>query len=101
MLVEDGAQKWHCDTFHLNSEFFADFGTYDVELTVPDSLVVAATGVMTTAVEAGAGKRKLTYRAEDVHDFVIMADPFMRVAKTTARSPHGAVEVRVYYRIAQ
>jgi len=101
LTVEDGAQKWHCDTFHLNSEFFADFGTYDVELTVPETHVVAATGVLTAAADAGAGQRKLTYHAEDVHDFVIMADPFMRVAKTTARSPSGPVEVRVYHRPAQ
>ena len=61
LTVDDGAQKWHCDTFHLNSEFFADFGTYDVELTVPETHVVAATGVLTAAADAGAGQRKLTY----------------------------------------
>src|SRR5262249_23167823 len=34
LTVENGEQRWHCDTFHANSEFFADFGVYDVELDV-------------------------------------------------------------------
>jgi Peptidase family M1 domain len=101
LTIDDGAQTWHCDTFHNNSEFFADFGTYDVELTAPDTHVIAATGVLTGAVDAGGGKRTHTYRAEDVHDFVFMADPFMQIAKVTATSPAGPVEVRVYHRPAQ
>jgi hypothetical protein len=90
------ADGWHCDTFHANSEFFADFGVYDVNLTVPTSLVVAATGVLTAVADAD-GARKLTYHAEDVHDFAWMADPRMRVMKGMA----GDVEVRVYYRPEQ
>ena len=26
---------WNCHQFHLSTEFFADFGNYDVRLTVP------------------------------------------------------------------
>jgi len=36
---------WNCHQFHYNSEFFADFGTYDVSITVPSEFVVGATGV--------------------------------------------------------
>lgn len=99
LVVDDGgAQRWHCETFHLNSEFFADFGVYDVGLTVPDTHVVAATGVLTAADPAGDGRRKLTFRAEDVHDFVWMADPYMQVARTTA---DGDVDIFVYHRPEQ
>jgi hypothetical protein len=93
-----GLQRWRCDTFHVNTEFFSDFGTYDVELTVPETHVVAATGVLTDARPASPGTRTLTFRAEDVHDFAWMADPWMKILRGTAASPHGDVEIRVYHR---
>lgn len=96
-----GFETWHCPTFHANTEFFADFGTYDVKLTVPDTHVVAATGVLTAAEDKGDGTRLLTYRAEDVHDFVWMIDPHMEVLTGTATVPGGTVEVRVYHRPRQ
>jgi hypothetical protein len=100
VLVVDaaGGQRWHCAPLHLNSEFFADFGAYDVELTVPDTHVVAATGVLVGAREASPGMRTLTYRAEDVHDFAWMADPWMKVLRGTARVAGDEVEIRVYHR---
>src|SRR5262249_32836765 len=97
LRVEGGRQRWICDTFHVASEFFADFGTYDVELHVPRTHAIAATGVLVAARDDGDG-RVLAYRAEDVHDFVFMADPWMQVARTTAAVPGGTVEVRVYHR---
>jgi hypothetical protein len=98
--------RWECQPLHINTEFFADFGTYDVTLTVPNTHVVAATGVLVKAVELGGQMRTYTYHAEDVHDFVWMADPHMLVDKTTGRTPFigtakvedGTVEVRVYAR---
>ena len=35
---------WNCHQFHANSEFYADFGRFDVRMTVPSTLVVGATG---------------------------------------------------------
>ncbi|MDB4963670.1 MAG: peptidase rane alanine aminopeptidase [Myxococcales bacterium] len=96
-----GAERWECEPFHVNSEFFADFGVYDVTLTVPSTYVVAATGVLTAATEAPGGTRMFTYRAEDVHDFAWMADPYMDVMSGEAKVEDGTVEVRVYYRPAQ
>jgi hypothetical protein len=97
-----GDERWECQPFHANNEFFADFGTYDVELTVPSSDVIAATGVLTKAVDAGRGWRTLTYHAEDVHDFAWMADPFMDVVSGQAKlAGEGTVEVRVYARPEQ
>ena len=96
-----GSERWECQPFHVNNEFFADFGTYDVELTVPNTHTVAATGVLTKAVDASGGMRTLTYHAEDVHDFAWMADPYMEVMSGQAKLPDGTVEVRVYYRPEQ
>jgi hypothetical protein len=97
-----GGERWECQPMHANTEFFADFGTYDVALTVPNTHTVAATGVLTNAVDAGHGLRTLTYHAEDVHDFAWMADPFMEVMSGQAKlATEGTVEVRVYYRPEQ
>jgi len=96
-----GAEHWECRPYHAHTEFFADFGTYDVSLTVPSTFVVAATGVLVGATEAPGGTRTFTYRAEDVHDFVWVADPYMEVMSGRALVEDGAVEVRVLYRPEQ
>jgi hypothetical protein len=98
-----GDEHWECRPFHAYSEFFADFGTYDVTLTVPSTHMVAATGVLVYAKESAGNTRLLKYRAEDVHDFAWMADPYMR--RTSPVTAHleggGTVEVYVYYRPEQ
>ncbi|MBA3464457.1 MAG: M1 family metallopeptidase [Deltaproteobacteria bacterium] len=96
-----GAERWECQPFHAFTEFFADFGVYDVSLTVPSTYVVAATGVLTTATETPGGTRTLVYHAEDVHDFVWMADPYMDMISAQAKVEDGTVEVRVLARPEQ
>ena len=41
-VLEDAG--WNCHQFHAGTEFFADYGIYDVRLTVPRGWVVGATG---------------------------------------------------------
>ncbi len=96
-----GAERWECQPMHANTEFFADFGTYDVAVTVPSTYVVAATGVLVAASEAPGGTRTFSYHAEDVHDFAWMADPYMDVMSGQAKVDNSNVEVRVYYRPEQ
>src|SRR5206468_1696784 len=36
---------WNCHQFHASTEFFSDYGVYDVSLTVPAGWVVGTTGV--------------------------------------------------------
>ena len=101
LVGERGSERWHCEPFHLHSEFFADFGTYDVALTVPETHVIAATGVLAKAEDNGNGTRTLTYRAEDVHDFVWMADPYIEMIEGEAKNQYGTVKVRIYARPEQ
>ncbi|MFT5199646.1 MAG: hypothetical protein ACI87O_002317 [Planctomycetota bacterium] len=35
--VFEGADGWNCHQFHMNTEFFADYGTYDVTLNLPEA----------------------------------------------------------------
>ncbi len=67
--------RWNCHAYHANTEFFADFGVYDVALSLPNALGLAHTGTQTnfvTEIEQDP-KRPLNViwrlHAEDVHDF--------------------------------
>lgn len=67
--------QWNCHQFHATSEFYADFGTYQVEITVPSNYVVGATGVEQGSHPNKDGTTTHTFVQEDVHDFAWTADP--------------------------
>ena len=79
VLEEDG--RWNAHQYHANSEFFADFGTYDVSITLPLEYVVGATGYLQDEKVNSDSTKTLVYHAEDVHDFVWVADPDYLTAK--------------------
>jgi hypothetical protein len=85
---------WKCAQFHANSEFFADFGDYDVSLDVPAVYrgKVAATGALVEERPASEGRALLRFRQESVHDFVWAADPNFLLFEETLREP-GANDV--------
>jgi hypothetical protein len=60
--------SWAHFPFHSQSEFYADFGSYDVTLDVPKNLIVGATGVLAEEHVEG-NRRRARYQADDVHDF--------------------------------
>ena len=111
MCVYDRKFGW--DTYqHLNKEFYADFGTYEVSLNFPSNYVVEATGALqnrkevlpddlrekldiknfrnkkwneapSTITPYVKGERKTwKYSAMNVHDFAFTADPSYRIATT-------------------
>ena len=69
------AGGWNAHQFHANSEFYADFGRFDVEITVPAGYVTGATGKRTAERKNPDGTVTYTYSQADVHDFVWTADP--------------------------
>jgi Peptidase family M1 domain len=78
--------------FHPQSEFYADFGDYDVTLDVPEAYVVGATGALDRQ-NHDKGRKQLHYHAENVHDFAWTAWDQFR-----SRSEHIAgTEVTVLY----
>ncbi len=66
--------QWNCHQFHLNSEFYADFGVYDVKITLPDNYIVGATGIRVSENHNQDGTKTWHYYCEDVHDFAWTAD---------------------------
>lgn len=72
-VLQDGG--WNCHQFHSATEFFSDFGTYDVRLTVPNGWVVGATGVEIDTRDEGDGSTTHHFVQADVHDFAWTTSP--------------------------
>jgi hypothetical protein len=66
---------WNCHQFHAATEFFADFGVYDVALTVPTGWVVGATGLELSSAASGSATTTHRFLEEDVHDFAWTTSP--------------------------
>jgi hypothetical protein len=74
---------WNCYQFHANSEFYADFGRYRVEITLPKRFVVGATGKRTERRENPDGTSTHVFEQADVIDFAWTASPrFLEVRST-------------------
>jgi hypothetical protein len=93
-VFEEGG--WNCHQFHSNSEFFADFGDYDVSIDVPAKYrgKVGATGVRVSERESSEGRVVYRFRQESVHDFAWTADPDFRVLADRFRDP-GLSDVEI------
>ena len=59
--------KWNCHQYHSTTEFFSDFGTFNVSLTLPKNYTVGASGVPTGDHLNTDGTRTLSYYGEDIH----------------------------------
>ena len=86
---------WNCHQFHAMTEFFADFGTYDVKITLPKNYIIGATGVQTSDTDSGNGTKTVAFHAEDVHDFAWTADPNFKVLESTFNGSVGPVKIRL------
>jgi hypothetical protein len=86
---------WNCHQFHVTTEFFADFGVYDVKLTLPQNQVVGSSGVELSNVNNSDGSKTLTFHGDDIHDFAWTASPRFRVGEETYQGTMGPVKMRV------
>ena len=94
---ERGATKvrWNAHEFHQNSEFYADFGSFDVRLTVPNTYTVAATGSQIELDEIAGGKRRYRFKQADVIDFAWAADSRFAPPLIGAFSRPGKADVTI------
>ena len=76
---------WNAHQFHAGTEFFADFGDYDVTLAVPAANKghLGGTGVLKEETELAGGLVRAHFVAEDVHDFAFAACPRFDVVRDT------------------
>jgi hypothetical protein len=66
---------WNTHQHHGWTEFYADFGTFDVNLTVPKDNIIGATGVQRSRKDNGDGTVTYNFYQEDVHDFTWLTQP--------------------------
>lgn len=91
-LGEDG--RFVHFPFHRYSEFFADFGAYDVTVDTPSDMVVGATGkLVSEARDDKGGRTTRRYVQNDVHDFAFTAWPGFHERTTTA----SGVAIRILF----
>jgi hypothetical protein len=108
--VYDRKQGWDMDQ-HLGREFYGDFGTFDVALTLPSNYVLDATGILInrdkvlppelrqkldiknfaskplneapTLILPASGTKTWVFHAMNVHDFAWTADPTYRIGESS------------------
>lgn len=108
---------WHAMPYLDMGEFYSEFGSFDVTLTLPENYVVGATGTLQTPSEieflhqkeaetrlllanteyhqadtfpaSSPNMKTIRYTAEKVHDFAWFADKRFRVLKDTAHLASG------------
>jgi hypothetical protein len=87
---------WNCHQFDARTEFFADFGNYDVTIDVPEQYrgKVGATGRQVEERPAPGNRVLYRFRQDSVHDFAWTADPDYRVLRDVFREP-GFPEVEI------
>jgi hypothetical protein len=87
---------WNCHQYHATTEFFADFGVYDVKLTVPQYEVVGASGVKVGEVNNPDQTKTVSYHGDDIHDFGWTASPRYKVKEDSVfQGQMGPVQMHI------
>ena len=85
--------EWNCHQYHVDTEFFSDFGTYNVNLTLPQRYIVGTSGMQTGEQANSDGTRTLSFRGEDIHDFAWAASPHFQIVDDTFVNSLGPVKL--------
>ncbi len=86
---------WNCHQFHGATEFFADFGVYDVKITVPQNEIVGASGVRVGDNKNPDGTETYAYHGEDIHDFGWTASPRYKLMDDVFQGSMGPVALHI------
>ena len=70
-----GEWGWNCHQFFRTTEFYADFGNYDVEMRLSNHLKIGASGCKIKDEDNGDGTRTVKYHVDDVIDYAWVCYP--------------------------
>ncbi len=59
---------WNCHQYHASTEYFGEYGNFNVDITVPKDFLVGATGTLYKE-EVNGNQKTWYFHAEDVIDF--------------------------------
>jgi hypothetical protein len=84
---------WHPMPYLDQGEFYSEFGSFDVHITVPARFTIAATGELQDSTN-----HTYHYYQDKVHDFAWFADRRFHIDHDTLRLPSGRIiDVYSYY----
>ncbi|MCC6726085.1 MAG: M1 family peptidase, partial [Saprospiraceae bacterium] len=76
---KNGDWAWNCHQFFRTTEFYGDFGNYDVTITAPSKLVMGASGCLMSEEKLPNDLTRRRFVVEDVIDFAWVAYPGFQV----------------------
>lgn len=91
VLREEG---WNAHQYHRNSEFFSDFGKYEVELRTPERFHVVASGVKVKEWKE-KGEIVRVFQQDKIHDFAWCASPHHRVFEENFSMKEPEVKTKI------
>ncbi len=92
-------EGWNAHQYHGNSEFYSDFGIYNVKIQVPAQYTVAATGFppKPATIDKKSGMKTYRFYADDVHDFAWAASPDFVYAEDSFSAPNvPGIKIKLY-----
>ena len=91
-IVVYDSRGWRLDPFHFFSEFYGEFGTYDVAITLPDRYWVGSTGVL-RGVQGGDNEIPL-FASRTSKDSVTVSLRVVTADSLANHWPPGGLEVK-------
>lgn len=73
---QEGDWGWNCHQFMQSTEFYADFGDYNVSITAPEDLIIGGSGCKYAEVNNPDGTKTTKFDARDIIDFAWSAYPY-------------------------
>ncbi len=89
-------EGWHPMPYLEQGEFYSEFGNYSVEITLPTSYKLAATGSLRNSYEKDNRKTQI-YDQANVHDFAWFADKDFEILHDTLKLASKTIDVYAYY----
>ncbi len=87
--------QWNCHQFHSGTEFYSDFGVYDVQITLPEKYVVGVSGLIVEVKKHEDGTKTIIAHAEDIHGFAWVADAQFLEANEVWKNPEDGREIAI------